>query len=65
MNSAKTLKQQNEIDISIIVKILWNFLCQYNKIYIKEKKKVQTEDEKKNVANVATVLLGTVATVQN
>ena len=49
--------------MSIIVKILWNFLCQYNKIYIKEKKKVQTEDEKKNVANVATVPLGTVATV--
>ena len=44
---------------------MWNFLCQYNKIYIKEKKKVQTEDEKKNVANVATVPLGTVATVQN
>ena len=34
-------------------------------IYIKEKKKVQTEDEKKKtLGTIATVLLGTVATFQ-
>ena len=45
------------------MKILWNLLCQYNNIY-KKKKKVQTEDLGKK-KNVATVPLGTVATVQN
>ena len=39
-------------------------MCQYNNIY-KTKNKVKTEDrEKKNVATVATVLHGTVATVK-
>ena len=48
------------------MKILWNLLCQYNNIY-KREKKVQTEDweKKKFVTTVATMPLGTVATVQN
>ena len=47
-------------------------LCQYKNIYtslnkyLKGKKKTQTDyREKKNVATVATVPLGTVVTVQN
>ena len=47
------------------MKILWNLLCQYNKIYIEEKKCTNGRWKKKNVANVAIVSLGTVATVQN
>ena len=43
------------------MKILWNLLCQYNNIYIKEKK-VQ---KKKAVTTVATVPPGTVATIRN
>ena len=43
-----------EINTSIIVKILWNLLCQYNNIYagsykyLKEKK-VQMEDWRKKI----------------
>ena len=47
---------------------MWNLLCQYNNIYassykyLKEKKKFKRKTEKKK--NVATVPLGTIATVQ-
>ena len=56
---------------SIIVKILWNLLCQYNNIYtslhkyLKGKKKHKPITKKKNVATVATTSLGTVVIVQN
>ena len=53
------------------MKILWNFLCQYNNIYVSsykylKEKKVQTEDPKKKkkpITTVAIVPSGTVATV--
>ena len=58
---------------SIIVKILWNLLCQYNNIYtslhkyLKGKKKNtnRLQEKKKTITIVATVPLGTVVTVQN
>ena len=39
--------------------------CVSYRIYIKEKKKVQTEDQKKTVTTVATVPHGTVANIRN
>ena len=57
--------------MSIIVKILWSLLCQYNNIYtslhkyLKGKKKKKKQTNKQTVATVAIVPLGTVVTVQN
>ena len=45
------------------MKILWNFLCQYNNIYVgsykylKEKKNTNERFKKKTVATVATIPL--------
>ena len=47
------------------MKILWNLLCQYNNIYIKKKKSANGRLGKKKKKSVATLPLGTVATVQN
>ena len=51
--------------LSIIVKILWNLLCQYNNIYKKKKKYKRKTERKKKKKNVATMPFGTVATIQN
>ena len=45
---------------------MWNLLYQYNDIFKRKKKyKWKTGKKKKNVATIATVPLGTVATFQN
>ena len=54
------------------MKILWNFLCQYNNVYISlykylqgKKKHKPIAKKKKNVAIVAILPFATVVTVQN